>query len=348
MKKYYPAIIIGGGQAGLSVAYYLKRLKIDFVIIDDKPTPGGSWRNTWPSLKLFSPAEYSSLSGWQMPPTKEEYPHIDELIDYLTRYEKRYQFEVLRPFHVNNVKYDNETFTIKSDKLELTTDNLIVATGTASGFYIPKYKGYESYQGKAIHSIDYRGPEPYKSKDVLIVGAGNTGAQITAELVDVASVTWVSKTTPEYLDASLDGRYLFNTSNEIFRNNSDTQEDSKKDFHKIVQVESVRDALLAGKMNSKIANFTFYKDGVVWENGEKQKIDSVIWCTGFKQKLSFLDELKIIENSKIQTEGTRSSKIKNLWLVGMGDWTGYASATIYGVGKTARTTAEQVFESLEK
>lgn len=72
--KVYDVIIIGGGQAGLSVAYFLRRSALDYLILDDQQDPGGSWRQTWDNLKLFSPSEYSSLSGWAMPKSKEEYP----------------------------------------------------------------------------------------------------------------------------------------------------------------------------------------------------------------------------------------------------------------------------------
>ena len=75
--KIYDTIIFFGGQAGLSVAYFMKKTNLDYLILDNQIKPGGAWLHTWDSLKLFSPSKYSSLSGWQMPPTKNEYPILD-------------------------------------------------------------------------------------------------------------------------------------------------------------------------------------------------------------------------------------------------------------------------------
>lgn len=96
-------IIIGGGQAGLATAYFLKRQKINFLILDNQEQSGGAWQHAWDSLQLFSPNTWSSLSGWLMPKTEQEYPKRLEVIDYLTAYETRYQFSVLRPVQVEKV-----------------------------------------------------------------------------------------------------------------------------------------------------------------------------------------------------------------------------------------------------
>lgn len=109
-RKVYDNIIIGGGQAALSVAYFFRRFKLDYLILDDQETAGGSWLKTWNGLSLFSPGPFSSLSGWMMPKTHEEYPSKDELIDYLSAYELRYQFPVRRPVLVESVSKEGEFF----------------------------------------------------------------------------------------------------------------------------------------------------------------------------------------------------------------------------------------------
>jgi Predicted flavoprotein involved in K+ transport len=89
----HDVVVIGGGQAGLAVAYYLGRAGIDFLMLDAEDRPGGAWLHAWDSLRLFSPATYSSLPGWPMPPSRSDgFPTKDEVIDYLTRYEQRYAF----------------------------------------------------------------------------------------------------------------------------------------------------------------------------------------------------------------------------------------------------------------
>ena len=105
-------IIIGAGQAGLSTAYFLKRKNIPFIILDDQPQPGGAWQHAWESLRLFSPNSWSSLSGWMMPVTEQTYPTRNEVIDYLTAYEQRYHFPVVRPVHVERVENKGTYFDV--------------------------------------------------------------------------------------------------------------------------------------------------------------------------------------------------------------------------------------------
>ncbi len=110
-------VVIGGGQMGLSLCYYLGRAGADFLILDAEDSPGGAWRHGWDSLRLFSPAGYSSLPGWLMPPPEHKgYPTRDDVIDYLTRYEARYQLPVRRPVRVSSV--------VRTDEhLELVTES---------------------------------------------------------------------------------------------------------------------------------------------------------------------------------------------------------------------------------
>ena len=95
-----PTVVIGGGQAGLAVGYYLRRAKAEYIVLDDQPEPGGSWTRTWDSLRLFSPARWSSLPGWLMPGSDSEYPTREETLAYLREYERRYEVPVRRPVHV--------------------------------------------------------------------------------------------------------------------------------------------------------------------------------------------------------------------------------------------------------
>lgn len=120
-------VIIGAGQAGLSTAYYLKRLGIDALILDTNSAFGGAWLHAWVSLKRFSSKEYSSLSGYMMPATRDEYPSINEVIDYFGKYEQRYQFRVHCPVNVIDVGKLGDVFTIKTEQGEYQTRIVVSA-----------------------------------------------------------------------------------------------------------------------------------------------------------------------------------------------------------------------------
>ncbi|WP_233188696.1 NAD(P)-binding domain-containing protein [Tenacibaculum sp. SG-28] len=190
--RVYDTIIIGGGQAGLSVAYFMKRTKLDYVILDNQSKSGGAWLHTWDSLRLFSPSMYSSLSGWQMPASQNEYPTKNEFISYLSEYEKRYAFPVIRNTNVLQVSNQKGVFELATNNGKYYCKSLVSATGTAMNPYIPSYPNCHKFKGRQIHSVAYRNTDALKNKKVLVVGAGNSGAQILAEVSKVATTKWVA------------------------------------------------------------------------------------------------------------------------------------------------------------
>ncbi|WP_299124720.1 ArsO family NAD(P)H-dependent flavin-containing monooxygenase [uncultured Tenacibaculum sp.] len=343
--KIYDVIIIGGGQAGLSVAYFLRRTNLEYLILDKNDKSGGSWLQTWDNLKLFSPTEYSSLSGWAMPKSENEYPTKEEFISYLKKYELRYNFPIERNTIVHNVTKENNLFQIETNQGIFYSKKLVSATGTAQFPFTPSYPNQEKYTGIQLHSLEYRNTSNFNNKNVLIVGGGNSGAQILAEVSKVANTKWVTLHPPHFLPDDIDGRYLFNEATQTFLNKSDSTKKKKASLSSIVMVQSVKEARTRNVLNAVAPFESFYEAGVIWKDGSKEKFDIIIWCTGFKANLNHLTSLNIIENNRIKTTHTRSIKEPNLWLIGYGNWTGFASATIYGVGKTARQTVKEIQET---
>lgn len=346
--KTYDVIIIGGGQAGLSVAYFLRRTNLEYLILDNQTKPGGSWLKTWDSLKLFSPSVYSSLSGWSMPKSEKEYPTKTEFINYLNAYENRYNFPMQRETEVINVVKENELFIIETSKGIFYTKTLVSATGTARNPFIPFYPDNGVFTGEQMHSINYSNSEHLKDKKVLVVGGGNSGAQILAEVSKYAQTKWVTLNEPLFLPDDVDGRYLFEEANNTFFDKTNTSKKQKISLSSIVMIQTVKEARERNVLHAVRPFKSFYSEGVIWQNDVKEKFDVIIWCTGFKANLNHLKSLHVIEDNKIKTEYTRSILEPNLWLVGYGNWTGFASATIYGVGKTARQTVKEIKETFLK
>jgi len=347
--KVYDTVIIGGGQAGLSVAYFLKRKAIDFVVLDDQDEPGGAWNQTWESLRLFSPVSYSSLPGWMMPKGPEEYPGKEAFIKYMAAYEARYALPILRQQRVLQVAKEEDLFRIDTNNGSYFSKTLVSATGSAQNPFIPEFSDRDLFQGIQIHSVQYKEPGAFAGKDVLIVGGGNSGAQILAEVSKVAHTKWITLKEPNFLPEEIDGRYLFNQATARFQaQRAGKTPEPAKSLSDIVRVPSVKEAIERGVYQSYRPFVGFYENGVYWPNGDQERVDAIIWCTGFKANLQHLASLKLIENGRISTQHTRSMKEPLLWLVGYGNWTGFASATIYGVQKTARSTALEILEALDK
>ncbi|BFO18213.1 hypothetical protein SHKM778_46010 [Streptomyces sp. KM77-8] len=131
MTRTPQVVVIGGGQAGLAAGYHLRRLGVDFVILDGQSTPGGAWQHTWDSLHLFSPAAHSSLPGRLMPPQPcETYPDASHVVAYLADYEKRYDLPVQRGALVQAVHRDGPFLRIQTDTGTWQARAVISATGT--------------------------------------------------------------------------------------------------------------------------------------------------------------------------------------------------------------------------
>jgi putative flavoprotein involved in K+ transport len=347
--KKKQALIIGGGQASLAVAYFLNRYKVDYTILDSEKGPGGAWQHGWDSLRLFSPAKWSSLPGWPMPPSDEGYPSKEHVIHYLTEYEKRYNIPVERPVKVSSIKKENESFIAYTDQGEWESQVIVSTTGKWRRPFIPSYPGREIYKGQQIHSAYYQNSDPFKGQQVLIVGGGNSGAQILAEVSKVAQTRWVTLEDPLFLPDEVDGRVLFERATERWKALQEGRvvEIPKGGLGDIVMVPPVKEARARNVLKTVRPFKQFSEEGVIWQDGTYSQVDSVIWCTGFKPALDHLRELNVIEpDGMVKVNGTRSLKEPLLWLVGYGDWVGYASATLIGVTRTARDTAAQVAESL--
>lgn len=332
-------IIIGGGQMGLSLGYYLRRAKADFLILDAEHGPGGAWRHGWESLRLFSPAGYSSLPGWLMPPPDHKgYPTRDDVLDYLTRYEERYQLPVRRPVRVEAVERADPHLRVRTDTGDFAALNVVSATGTWSKPYIPDIPGRDLFKGRQIHSAHYERPEDFAGQTVLVVGGGNSGAQIMAEVAPLARALWVTTEDPLFLPDDVDGRVLFERA--VARMKAGPRDTPVGGIGDIVMVPPVKAARDRGDLSSVRPFDCLTSDGVVWPDGSEMVADAIIWCTGFRPALAHLDELAVVEeDGRVLVEGQRSIKEPRLWLAGYGDWTGPGSATLMGAARTARDLA---------
>ncbi len=329
-------VIIGGGQMGLSLGYYLHRAKADFLILDAEDAPGGAWRHGWESLRLFSPAGYSSLPGWLMPPPDHDgYPTRDDVLDYLSRYEERYQLPVRRPFRVASVERAGDHLEIATSSGQFAARLVASATGTWSHPYIPDIPGRDLFQGTQVHSAHYVRPEDFAGQTVLVVGGGNSGAQIMAEVAPIARALWVTTQDPVFLPDDVDGRVLFERA--VARMKAGPSETPVGGIGDIVMVPPVREARGRGDLTTVRPFLRMTSTGVVWPDRSEMRVDAIIWCTGFRPALEHLRSLDIVEaDGRVLVEDQRSVKEPRLWLAGYGDWTGPGSATLMGAARTAR------------
>lgn len=343
MAEQFDVVIVGGGQAALAASYFLRRTGLTYIILDNGAQAGGAWVHGWDSLHLFSPASYSSLPGWPMPDTPDgSYPTRDEVLDYLRRYEARYTPPIRRPVTVERVeRADKKFLNILTNKGYFLSCAVIGATGTWSDPFIPDVAGHDVFGGTQIHSAHYRSAALFASRRVLVVGGGNSGAQILAELSLVANATWVTLHDPAFLPDDVDGRVLFERASA--RVLGETSAPPSGGFGDIVMVPPVRAAKERGALHAVHPFARMTQTGVVWPDGREEAIDAIIWCTGFRPALGVFAPLDVIEpDGLIRVDGQQAVREPRLWLLGYGSWCGPASATLLGAGRVARSMVRQL------
>ena len=342
MNKF-DVIVIGGGQSGLATGYYLRRSGLRYIILDREHEPGGAWLHTWKSLKLFSPAQWSSLPGVIMNGGSDYYPTRDEVIKYLKNYEAKYDLRIKRPVEVFQISKEDNEFVLQTSDGIYYANAVVSATGSFTNPYIPPVAGIESFEGELLHSSQYRSPDRFASKKVAIVGEGNSGAQILAEVSAVAETIWITQKEPKFLADDIDGRYLFDAATQLYEAQKAGRQYTPPSLGDIVMVDAVKEARSREVLKSIRPFKHFSKNSLVWTDGHVEKIDVVIFCTGFRAALKHLAGLDIVtKEGKVETIGTKAKSIDGLWLVGYGNWTGFASATLIGVGRTAKATVDEI------
>ncbi|PNG20131.1 ArsO family NAD(P)H-dependent flavin-containing monooxygenase [Streptomyces cahuitamycinicus] len=344
-------VIVGGGQSGLAAGYHLRRLGLDFVILDAQAEPGGAWRHAWDSLHLFSPAAYSSLPGRPMPvQAGETYPDARHVVGYLTEYEHRYGLPVHRPVRVSGIHRDGGLLRVETGSGDWRAQAVISATGTWWRPFLPAVPGRSDFRGRQLHTVEYRNPLDFAGQRVVVVGGGNSGAQIAADLAHDTELTWVTQRPPRFLADDIDGRALFDAASARRRALEEGRADTGgvASLGDIVAVPPVREARDAGLLKASPMFTRLDRDGVAWADGTRVPADTVIWCTGFRPALSHLAPLGLRgPRGHIATAGTRAVDEPRLHLLGYGDWTGPASATLIGVGRPARDAAREIAELLK-
>src|SRR5262245_29959942 len=181
-REQYHTIVVGGGQAGLSVGYYLQRNGVPFVILDANRRVGDAWRNRWDSLRLFTPARYNGLVGLPFPGRWDAFPTKDEMADYLEAYAQHFALPVRSSALVERLGRRGDRYELVAGDHVFEANNVVVAMATYQEPRVPAFANELATAIVQLHSAEYRNPSQLREGDVLIVGAGNSGAEIAADV----------------------------------------------------------------------------------------------------------------------------------------------------------------------
>jgi putative flavoprotein involved in K+ transport len=179
-----PIAIVGGGSAGLATAALLKKQGRDAVVLEAGPEPGAAWRGRYDRLRLHTPRLLSGLPGLRIPRRYGRWVSRDDLIDYFRAYVEAHRLDVRTNTRVTRIDRDGDGWLLDTGNEPIRAVKVIVATGYNGAPFVPDWPGRETFAGELVHSTEYRNPAPYRGRDVLVVGAGNSGAEIAHDVAD--------------------------------------------------------------------------------------------------------------------------------------------------------------------
>jgi putative flavoprotein involved in K+ transport len=348
-------VVIGGGQAGLAIGYYLKEQERDFVILDAGDRIGDAWRRRWDSLWLFTPAALSCLPGMPFPFPGGYFPTKDETADYLEEYARKFDLPVRLGLHVDSLRREGDGYLASAGEERYLAENVVVATGPYHTPRIPDFAGRLDPSITQLHSSAYRNPDQIPEGDVLVVGAGNSGAEISLELAATRK-TYLSGRDTGYVPGGVHQRRLprhilfgwFVGSWLLSRLTVDTRLGQKgREFNRSQGTPlfrlSPRDLMQAGV--ERVPRVEGVVDGKPkLADGRALEVASVVWATGFRPDFGWIELPILGENGyPLQYRGVVESA-PGLYFLGLPFQHTFGSAVIGGVGKDARYIAEHITE----
>jgi putative flavoprotein involved in K+ transport len=311
--------IIGAGQAGLATAYYLQRMGVRPVIFEAAERVGEIWRSRYESLKLFTPAQYSNLPGMAFPAPKNHYPGKDEVADYLAKYARGFGFDIRFSTPVSTLRQTGRAFELWSGNDCFRAHAVIVATGALQKPAIPDYASHLPPEINQLHSADYVDPNQIVEGRILIVGAGNSGAQIAEELANAGQDVTVSvESWPKRLPQRFLGKDIFwwLTKSGIVS----TQPSKFVTTGKLRSIPTIGTNLAkmerAGQLSKKPRTIGVSGPEVQFQDGTSEQFSTIIWATGFQNDFSWIDIPGALEHGgPIHQRGV--SPVSGLFYIGL-------------------------------
>lgn len=346
-------VIVGGGQAGLAMGYHLARRGLPFVILDARDRIGDVWRSRWDTLRLFTPAWLDALPGLPFPAPPHTFPTKDEMADYLETYAQRFDLPVRTGHRVERVKRLGDGFSVRTQRATYHADQVVIAMAT---YQRPKVPAFAEELGRDVvqlHVRDYRNPGQLRDGTTLIVGAGNSGAELAVELASRHPVL-LSGRHPGHLPFRIEGpagrallvravtRFLFHRL--LTTRTPVGRAVRRKAIGRAGPLIRQKPRDLAAAGVTRVARMTGVSRGrPLLADGRTLDVANVLWCTGFEPDLSWIDAPGVVDGEK-EPRHHRGvvAEAPGLYFLGLHFLHSMSSAMIHGVGRDAAYLADHV------
>ncbi|MCU1570903.1 MAG: putative FAD-dependent oxidoreductase [Naasia sp.] len=347
-------VVIGAGQAGLSVAYYLQRLGMragsDFLVLDRGPLAGGAWQNRWESLRLGSAHRVHDLPNMKaldlsFDSADRSRPARDVVVEYYARYEEFFDLRVRRPSQVTAVFDRGADLVLRSTTGDIVAQAVVNATGTWGAPFVPYYPGLQQFRGQQVHTATYSAAEDFRGQRVLVVGGGTSAIGFLLELEGVAQKTfWATRRPVDYMDhgtLSLEDAVTAVAA-------QDAAARSGRALPSIVsgtgvpKTRRIAAGIARGVLDARPMFSRLEEDAVVWPDGSREPIDAIVWATGFRPDVRHLSPLHLHEKEGgIVVATGAAERDPRIFFAGYGP-----TASTVGANRAGRVVARQVFAAI--
>lgn len=349
---YVDTLVIGAGQSGLAVGYHLGQRGVPYAIVDANARIGDAWRHRWDSLRLFTPNRLNALPGMPQAGYRWRFPSKDELADYLESYARHFEIPVETGVRIERLFRQGERFVAVAGDRRFEADNVVVAMSSWQQPRVPAFAGELDASIVSLHVADYRNPDQLQEGGVLVVGAGNSGAEVAMELARTHEV-WLSGPDtghipfrPESVMARVlmpfIGRVVFHrvltTSTPIGRKARPKMVATGEPLLRV----KPKDLTAAGV--ERVPRVTGIENGQPrLEDGRRLDVANVVWCTGFHPGFSWID-LPGVEDGSSEPDHHRGivEATPGLFFVGLKFLHSVSSEQIHGVGRDAARITEAI------
>jgi putative flavoprotein involved in K+ transport len=348
-------VVIGAGQAGLSMGYHLARRGRRFVILDENQRVGEAWRRRWDSLRLFTPARYNGLPGWSFPAPAWSFPTKDEVADYLEAYAARFDLPVRAGVRVDRLAREGDRYVVAAGDRRFEADHVVVASGAYHRPRIPAFAPELDRGIVQLHSNEYRGPSQLQEGGVLVVGAANSGAEIALE-VSRTHRTWLSGRHPgqePFRPGSRADRLaiplVWFVASHILTARTPPGRAVREKFrspgatHKGLPLARIRSKDFAAAGIERVPRTAGARDGLpVLDDGRVLEVANVVWCTGFAAEFPWIDLPVFAEDGGPRHDRGIVSSEPGLYFVGLAFLYALVSSLVGGVGRDAAHIARHI------
>lgn len=351
-RTRFDVIVVGAGQAGLSVGYHLARTGLRFLLLDAHRRVGDAWRERWDSLRLFTPAQFDGLDGMPFPAPPGYFPTKDEMADYLEAYAARFELPMLGGVRVDRLVATERGFRLEAGDRVFEAGQVVIAMSSFQRGVAPAWTDELDPSILKLHSSGYRSPAQLRPGRVLLVGAGNSASEIALELARSHPLVMAGRDTGE-VPFRISGFWArFVLARLIFR----------VLFHRILTIRTpmgrrararmlrrgdprirVRAAELAAAGVERTSRVAGVRGGrPLLEDGSVLEVANVVFCSGFRPDFSWLELPIFDEHGEPRHAGGIVEDAPGLYFVGLRFLYSYSSAMIHGVGRDAARIAAAV------